>query len=73
MEADPVAVVVALALGLSGTKSDLAAGPGEVPDRLAPLALDLVDPVEAERREQLPVEGQAALDRRDDEIDVVDP
>jgi hypothetical protein len=70
VEADPVAVVVAL--GLSRTQPDLAARAGEVPDRLAPLTFDLADPVEAERAEQVAVEGQAALDRGDDEIDVVD-
>ena len=32
---------------------------------------NLADPVEAERREQVAVERQAALDRRDDEVDVV--
>src|SRR5262249_31748770 len=43
----------------------------EVVDRLASLARDLADPVVAERREQVAVEGQAALDRRDDEVDVM--
>jgi len=46
--------------------------PAEVPDRLAALALHLGHVVVAERCEQIAVEGQAALDRRDDEIDVVD-
>ena len=36
------------------------------------LAFDLSDPVIAERRQQLAVERQAALDRRHDQVDVVD-
>jgi hypothetical protein len=42
-----------------------------VPDRLAAFALDLADAVPAERLEQLAIEGQAAEDRADDEVDVV--
>src|SRR5919197_848248 len=71
MEADRVAVV-RRALRLRLPQTDSRAGPAEVPDRLAPLALDLADPVVAERRKELAVEGQAALDRRDDQVDVVD-
>jgi len=37
----------------------------------ATLTLHLADPVVAERAEELGVERQAALDRRDDEVDVV--
>src|SRR5205085_9308208 len=63
VETDRVAVV-RRALRLRLPQPDRGAGPAEVPDRLAPLALDLADPVKAERREQVAVEGQAALDRR---------
>src|SRR5882724_778655 len=52
-------------------QADRGAWTREVPERLAPLALDLADPVVAERPEQLRVEGQAPPDRRNDEIDVV--
>ena len=70
MQADPVAVEPAEALRLA--EPDRAARPAEVPDRLAALALDLRDAVVAERAEQVAVERQAALDRGDDEVDVVD-
>jgi hypothetical protein len=40
-------------------------------NRLAALALDLARPVPAERAEQLAVERQAALDRGDDDVDVM--
>src|ERR671911_2482458 len=70
VQTDPVAVV--LALGLSLSQPDRAAGAAEVPDGLTPLALHLADPVVAQRAEQLPVEGQAVLDRGDDEVDVMD-
>src|SRR5579862_2092117 len=71
VEADGVAVdLVAARLRLAQADRRLAAA--QVPDRLAALALDLADPVPAERPEQLAVEGQAALDRGDDEVDVVD-
>src|SRR5207248_1543844 len=59
------------AVGLRLAETDRALAPGQVPNRLAPLALHLADPVPAERPEQLPVKGQAALDRGDDEVDVV--
>src|SRR5918911_3006231 len=72
MEPDAVAVVRLVVRGLRLPQSDRGARPAEIPDRLASLALDLADPVEAERREQVAVERQAALDRRDDEVDVVD-
>ena len=70
VEPDPVAVAAAFALRLA--KPDGAAGTAEVPDRLAALALDLADARVAERAEELAVEGQAALDRGDDQVDVVD-
>ena len=38
---------------------------------LVALALHLADAVPAQRAEQIAVEGQAALDRRDDQIDVM--
>src|SRR4029077_9072642 len=51
---------------------DPRARPPEVPDRLAALSLDLANPVPAERTEQPAVEGQAPLDRGDDQIDMMD-
>src|SRR4051794_41362971 len=71
VQADAVTVVRAIARALRLAQAERAAAAREVPDRLAALALDLADAVEAERREQLAVERQAALDRRDDEVDVV--
>ena len=69
----PDAVPVVLLRGrLRLAQPDRAYGAGQVPDRLAALALDLADAVPAKRLEQLAVEGQAAQDRGDDEIDVVD-
>src|SRR6185437_12810231 len=53
-----------IALDLRLPQADCDGGAAEVPDRLAALALDLRDPVVAERREQLAVERQAALERR---------
>jgi hypothetical protein len=44
----------------------------EVPDRLAALADDLVELDVAERREQLAVQREAALERGDDEIEMVE-
>jgi hypothetical protein len=44
----------------------------EIEDRLPALAYDLVDLDEAERREQFLVERQTALERRDDEVEMVD-
>ena len=75
VQSDPVAVdpaVTLIRLCLCLAQPDRAARAGEVPDRLASLALDLPDPVIAERRQQLAVERQAALDRRDDQVDVMD-
>jgi hypothetical protein len=71
VEADAVAVVRLVGVCLRLAQPDRAAGAGEVPDRFAALALDLADPVPAERLEQLTVERQAAQDRRYDEVDVV--
>ena len=70
VDADRVAVVARR--GVCASRSPIGARPAEVPDRLAALALDLGDPVPAQRPEQLAVERQAALDRRDDEVDVMD-
>ena len=75
VQPDAVAVDSAdalLLIGLCLAEPDRAARSGEVPDRLTALALDLSDPVIAERRQQLAVERQAALDRRHDQVDVVD-
>src|SRR5437867_3611118 len=66
-----VAVDRALSLALGLAQADSGPGPAEVPDRLPPLTLDLADPVPAERPEQVAVERQAALDRRDDQIDEI--
>ena len=71
VEADAVAVERLLRRRLRLPQAERAARAREVPDRLAALALDLADAVPAERLEQLPVEGQAAEDRADDEVDVV--
>jgi hypothetical protein len=72
VQADPIAVVGTVGRRLRFSQTERGSGAGEVPDRLTALALDLADAVVAERREQLAVERQAALDRGDDEIDVVD-
>ena len=73
VQAHPVAVVGSLALGLGLAEPDRGACAPEVPDRLVALALHLADSMPAEWAEQLAVEGQAALDRGDDQVDVVDP
>src|SRR5262249_53433354 len=70
MHADGVAVVASLRLRLAQPDRD--AGTREVPDRLAALARHLLDAVVAERRQELAVEREAALDRRDDQVDVLD-
>src|SRR5437667_7416073 len=72
VQADAVAVVRAVGFRLRLAQADRAARSPEVPDRLAALALHLARAVPAERAEPLAVEGQAALDRRNDQIDVVD-
>src|SRR6266404_3447112 len=69
VQADAVAIVHALGLRLAQAERHV--GAAEVPNRLAALALDLGDPVVAERRQQVAVEGQAALDRGHDEVDVM--
>jgi hypothetical protein len=71
VQTDPVAVVL-VRRRLRLSQADRAARAGEVPDRLPALALDLADAIPPERLQQLAVEGQAAQDRGDDEIDVVD-
>src|SRR4051794_1040306 len=71
MQAYCVAVVRRPTRRLSLTQADRRGGTPQVVDRLAALALDLADAVIPERGKQVAVERQAALDRRDDEIDVV--
>src|SRR5207244_3733989 len=71
VQADAIAVV-RLGFGQRLAQAERAARAAQIPDRLPALALHLGDGVEAERAEQLGVEGQAALDRGDDEIDVMD-
>ena len=74
METDGIAVVRpgrrCLRLAQRQRRADALAV--EVPDRLAALADDLVDLRVPERREQLAVERQAPVERRDDEIEVVE-
>jgi hypothetical protein len=53
------------------SRAEVAPG-ADVPDGLAALALHLADAVPAERLEQFAIERQAAEDRADDEIDVVE-
>ena len=72
VDADAVAVEGAFGRRVRLAQAERGSRAGEVVDRLAALALDLVVPVPAERAEQLTVEGQAALDRRDDEVEVMD-
>src|ERR1700751_2092842 len=70
MQPDRVPVGVPLALRLAET--DRRPAPAQGPDRPPPLALDLAEHIPAERAEQVAVERQAALDRGDDEVDVMD-
>src|SRR5689334_12632042 len=74
MYADGVTVVgrgVGVGLRLPQAQGrDAGAGDGEIVDLLTALALDHVDVVPADRAEQLTVEGQALLERGDDEVDV---
>src|SRR5881409_1472963 len=72
MQTDRVAVVRPARLRLRLAQADRAPRAPEVVDRFAPLTLDLANAVVAERRQQIAVERQAALDRRDDEVDMVD-
>src|SRR5258708_19032091 len=65
-----VAVDAPRRLRLAQTDRRLA--PAQIPDRLAALAFDLADPVPAERAEQLAIKRQAALDRGNDQVDVMD-
>jgi hypothetical protein len=71
VQADAVAVLLALARGRRLAQAERAARAAEVVDRLAALALDLGRPVPPQRAEQLAVEGQAALDRGNDDVDVM--
>src|SRR5262249_575736 len=70
VQPDRISIVRLVALRFA--EPDRRAGPGQVPDRLAALAFDLSDPCVADRSEQIGVERQAARDRGDDEVDVVD-
>src|SRR4051794_6874350 len=71
VEADRVAVVCAgPALRLAQPDRRLLAA--DVPDRLAALSLHFAQAMPAERAEQLAIEREAALDRGDDEVDVMD-
>jgi hypothetical protein len=74
MNAYRVAVVGLRALVLLLPQADRAApiAAEQVVDRLASLALDLVNPSPAKRSQQLTVEGQAPVKRADDEVQVVD-
>ena len=72
MHADAVPVERLRRRRLRLSQAEVAAGARDVPDRLAALALDLADAVPSERPEQLAVERQAAKDRADDEVDVVE-
>jgi hypothetical protein len=69
MEAHAIAVVRAFRRRLA--QPERAPGPVEVVDRLASLPLDLTVAVPAQRPQQIAVERQAALDRGDDDVDVV--
>src|SRR4051812_1725020 len=70
MEADRVAVVGGgLALRLPQPDRRLRAA--DVPDRLAALPLNFAQAMPAERAQQLAIEREAALDRGDDEVDVM--
>jgi hypothetical protein len=71
VETDAVAVVLTFARGGGLAQAEGAVRAVQVVDRLAPFAFDLAVTVPAERAEQLTVEGQAPLDRRDDEVDVM--
>jgi hypothetical protein len=74
VQPDRVAVVgpVRRSLGLAQRDRRADALSVEVPDRLAAFADDLVQLRVAERCEQLAVERQAQLERRDDEIEMVE-
>ena len=69
VEADLIPVVLTLRLRL--TEPDRAPLPPEVPNGLPALALHLGHPVPAERAEEITVKREAALDRRYDQVDVV--
>src|SRR5215204_2836663 len=72
MQADAVAVVWAVAGRRRLPQAERAARGAEVVDRLAALALDLAEAVPPERAQQLAVERQAALDRGDDDVEMVE-
>src|SRR5205823_15096482 len=68
---DAVAVVRPLGRRLRLAQPDRAARAREVPDRLAALAFDLADAMPAERLEQRSVERQAAQNRGNDDVYVM--
>jgi hypothetical protein len=72
VEADAVAVDRSAVFRRRLAQAERAPRTCQVVDRLAALALDLAQPVPAERPQQLAVEGQAALDRGDDDVEMVD-
>jgi hypothetical protein len=73
VEADSVAVDGKPRLGIRGlAEADGGARPIEIVDRLATLARSVGHTVPAERPQQLPVEGQRAVDVGDDQVDVMD-
>ena len=71
MNSQAIAIVVAERLGLAEAERHDAVT-AQVDDALAALAHDLARPCVAERFEQLPIQRQAAIQRRDDEVEVVD-
>jgi hypothetical protein len=72
VEADAVAVDLAAVSRRRLAQAERAARAREVVDGLAALALDLAQALPPERPQQPAVEGQAALDRGDDDVEVVD-
>jgi hypothetical protein len=75
MHADRLAVVGLGALRLLRPQADRATPieAKEVVNRLASLALDLVNPSPAKRHEKLAIERQTHLKRADHEVQVVEP
>src|SRR5262249_33905719 len=71
MDADAVTVEGLLRRYLRLSQAKGAAWARDVPHRLAALGLDLPHPMQAKRFQQFAVEGQAAKNRADDEVDVV--
>src|SRR5688572_21775612 len=73
VQADGIPVVLSGRLRFADPKRDADPVAVEVPDRLAAFAHELRRVPIPERLEQLPVERQAAVDRGDDDVDVVHP